>query len=101
MTDLRTNKVIAIDVEDLAKDERGEKVMNTLLLSSKGMLYRTKRGRLAVQVRPDVFERVKASLHLDVAEGYDGTKTIVFPEPAVTIGFDPAEKTDISVVSHV
>jgi hypothetical protein len=61
------------------KNKRGEKIKNALL-SSEGMLYRTKRGRLAIQVRPDIFEKLKTQLHIDISDGLDGTKNIVFTE---------------------
>jgi hypothetical protein len=76
------SRVVAIDVHDVlgnAKGDvkRGEKVINALL-SSKGMLYKTARGRYAIQIRPEVFEKLKAQLRIDVEEGFDGTKNILF-----------------------
>lgn len=68
----QTPVVVALDVEDVYKGKRGEKMLN-LLLSSKGKLYRTARGRMAVQLRPEIFEKVKPQLKATISEGLDGT----------------------------
>lgn len=75
----------ALDVQDLeditrvlqenqddATGIRARKAINTLL-SAKGKLYRTKRGRLAIQLPPALFTRAKAQLRIETVEGYDGT----------------------------
>jgi hypothetical protein len=71
------SRVVAIDVEDVVKTPRGVKVYNALL-ASKGKLYRTARGRLAIQLRPEIFEKLKAQLKIDVEDGFDGTKNVKF-----------------------
>jgi hypothetical protein len=71
------SRVIALDVQDIFTTKRGVKVCNALL-SSKGVLYQTKRGRMAIQVRPEIFEKLKAQLKIDVEDGFDGTKNIIF-----------------------
>lgn len=84
---IRFNPVVALDLEDLyavitkngADDPeaiRARKVINRLR-SSKGTLYRTKRGRIAVQVPPSLYSKMRSSLPIVTSEGYDGTLSIV------------------------
>ena len=72
MKDKDQATVIALDIEDVYKGKRGTKMLN-LLLSSKGKLYRTARGRMAVQLRPDVYAKVIGQLKVKTSEGFDGT----------------------------
>jgi hypothetical protein len=71
------SRIVAIDVEEIVSLPRGAKVYNALL-ASKGKLYRTARGRLAIQIRPEIFEKLKAQLKIDVEDGLDGTKNVKF-----------------------
>jgi hypothetical protein len=67
--------MLALDVTDLKEQLRGDKVINGLM-SSKGRLYRTARGRLAIQIEPAVFARIKAQLKITLTEGQDGTQLV-------------------------
>jgi hypothetical protein len=71
------SRVIAIDVNDIIDTPRGARVRNALL-SSKGVLYRTKRGRLAIQIRPEIFAKLQPQLNIELEEGLDGTRDIKF-----------------------
>lgn len=71
-TTKQINEVVALDIEDVMASKRGEKILN-ILMFAKGMLYRTKRGRLAVQIHPGKFERLKPQLQCTYVEGLDGT----------------------------
>jgi hypothetical protein len=70
-------RVVAVDIEEAYKGKRGAKLIN-LLLASKGKLYRTARGRMAVQLRPDIFEKLKPQIKATFEEGYDGTVALKF-----------------------
>lgn len=70
---------MAVDIEDAYATPRGQKLLNALL-ASKGALYRTARGRLAVQIKPDNFEKVKSQLKLVTSEGMDGCHLVAFQE---------------------
>lgn len=71
---------MALDVEDIQHSVKGKKVINGLMSSKGGKLYRTARGRLAVQIAPDAFERMKAQLKIELAEGFDGTHFVLIAE---------------------
>ena len=68
---------LAIDIEGLQQDSQWQKVINGLM-SSPGLLYRTKRGRLAIQVRPAALERLKKQLKFELTEGLDGTRKLAW-----------------------
>jgi hypothetical protein len=76
----RTVTLMALDVEDIQSSPRGQKVINGLMSSKGGKLYRTRRGRLAIQLAPEAFERMKNQLKVTLAEGLDGTKLVVITE---------------------
>jgi hypothetical protein len=68
-------RVLALDIESIQHVARGQKVINALL-SSKGKLYRTKRGHLAVQIPPATVARLTAQLKFTLVEGHDGTQIV-------------------------
>lgn len=70
---------IALDITDILTHPRGQKVVNGLL-SAKGMLYRTARGRDAIQIAPDAVERIKANLKIELEEGLDGTHLVLIQQ---------------------
>lgn len=76
---ITNNNLIAIDIEGLADSKHGQRLVNGLM-SSKGVLYRTKRGRAAIQVRPDAVERLAGQLKFDLVDGFDGTRNVTFRE---------------------
>ena len=76
---MTTTGVLALDVTDIQFEPRGPKVINGLL-ASKGKLYQTARGRVAVQIAHDVFARIKAQLKITLVEGLDGTQLVCLVE---------------------
>lgn len=71
------SRPISIDIEAIQHTKPGQKVVNTLLFSN-GILYRTKRGHLAVQIKPDRFAQLQGQLKIELADGLDGTRNIIF-----------------------
>lgn len=71
------SRVVAVDVTEVIGTPRGIKVYNALL-ASKGKLYKTARGRLAIQLRPEIFDKLKVQLKIEVEDGLDGTKNVKF-----------------------
>jgi hypothetical protein len=73
---------IFFDIEDL-NNGPGQKVINALL-ASKAVMFRTKRGRLALSLRLDIFEKLRKQLRLELTEGLDGLRKLEIgpPRPA-------------------
>lgn len=76
------SKVIfaSLDVEDIQTHPRGQRVINGLLSCKGNRLYRTARGRLAIQTQPENLLRLQAQLKFDVQEGLDGTRLVTIPD---------------------
>ena len=66
---------IFLDVEDLSKTQQGKKVVNALMASF-GVMFRTKRGHLAIGIKLDTFEKLRRQLRLELADGFDGLKLL-------------------------
>lgn len=77
-TDLRS-RYVAIDIDGLNAHKRGQRVINAILASSSEM-FRTKRGRLALIVKIETFEKLREQLKIATTESFDGTVSVVFPE---------------------
>jgi hypothetical protein len=78
--DTRNATLMALDVHDIQSSLRGQKVINGLMSSKGGKLYRTARGRMAIQIAPEAFERMKAQLKVTLVEGWDGTRLVTLNE---------------------
>lgn len=81
MTD-NNSKVIftSLDVEDVQTHPRGQRVINGLISCKGNRLYRTARGRLAVQTQPDNLPKLMAQLKFTTSEGLDGTRLVTIPD---------------------
>lgn len=67
---------ISLDIEDLRNTKRGQKVYNALLASS-AEIIRTKRGRLAMLMRQEVFLKLQKQLRVQLVSSYDGLQALV------------------------
>lgn len=75
---------IFLDVEELNKSQQGKKVVNALMASF-GVMFRTKRGHLAIGIKLETFEKLRRQLRLEIADGFDGLKLLTLAaKPTVT-----------------
>lgn len=72
-------KNIALDIHDIRHSERGQKVVNELV-NRAGVLFKTKRGRMAVLLKLDSFDKVRRLLKVKTKEGMDGLNLVILPK---------------------
>lgn len=73
--------MVFLDIEDIYQLPRGRKVVNAFMASS-STLFKTKRGRMALSVKADTFEKLRAQLNIVLSEGADGLKLVSLKEAA-------------------
>jgi hypothetical protein len=73
-----------IDITGLDQHKRGQRVINALLASSAEM-FRTKRGRLALVIKLETFEKLREQLKIETTDSFDGTLSVIFPAPSVAV----------------
>lgn len=69
--------MIALDIEGISTHVKGQSIVNALLRGGSEM-YRTARGRLAILMRLDLFEKQKRIHNLTITEGLDGLQDVSF-----------------------
>lgn len=77
-TKRQTSGTRALDITDMLAHPKGQKALN-VLLASRAVLYRTARGRDAVQMDASLLPRVQAQLSFTLVEGLDGTHLVQLP----------------------
>jgi hypothetical protein len=68
---------VGIDIEQIYKAKNGHKVVNTFNAIAAAETFRTKRGHLAMLIKPEMLDRVMAQFNLSVSEELDGLKVLV------------------------
>lgn len=72
-----------LDIEDIYQKSRGRKVVNAFMASSATM-FRTARGRMAMSVKLETFDKLRRQLRISLEDGHDGLKVVLIDEsPAV------------------
>lgn len=69
---------IAIDIEELGLTRKGVKVINAFV-SSSAEIFKTKRGRLALLVKLETFNKLKTQLKINIVDGFDGLVNVILP----------------------
>lgn len=72
-------KHIALDITDLVDHKRGQRVINAIVASS-AEEFRTKRGRRALILKAETFEKLLPQLNVSLAETHDGLFALVLNE---------------------
>lgn len=67
--------LVFLDIEDINQSARGRKAVNALMASS-ATQFRTKRGRIALSVKLDTFEKLRDQLNISTEDGLDGLKLV-------------------------
>lgn len=75
----------ALDVEDIQSHPRGQRVINGLMSCKGNRLYRTARGRLAIQTQPENLPKLMAQLKFTIQEGLDGARLVTIPLEAAVV----------------
>lgn len=78
-------KYVALDITDLVDNKRGQRVINAIVASS-AEEFRTKRGRRALILKADTFEKLLPQLNVTLQETFDGLQAMTLndtPPPAI------------------
>ena len=76
--------LITIDIERMATGRRGPRFVHAVVALGDTIVFRTKRGRLAVRIPVDKFEPALTRLGVTRAPSYDGLEELI---PATVAGF--------------